>query len=323
MKVLFMGTPDFGARVLQGLVENNFEVVGVVTQPDRPSGRRNIFTPPAVKKTAQELGLPVMQVERLKEPEVLEDLRKFGRGAEVFVVAAFGMLLPGPVLEMPPLKCINVHGSLLPKYRGASPVVQALLEGSPETGVTIMLMEKGLDTGPMLSKAVVLVGPGETQISLMVKLAEAGSKLLVETLPAWGAGLITPQPQDNSQATLTGIIKKEAGKIDWNEPAGLIERKTRAYFPWPGAYTYWGNQTLKIIKAEVGSPELARSLEAEKVIPGKVLSEINQVKAGRTLAIATGAGLLLPLELQLAGKKVVPVKDFLLGQPDIIGSQLG
>ncbi len=315
-----MGTPEFGATVLKTLVDNGFEVTGVVTQPDRSSGRHKKLAAPPVKKIAQELNLPVMQLERLKGEKVIEDLRKFAGGAEVFVVAAFGMLLPGPVLEIPPLKCINVHGSLLPRYRGASPVAQAILDGCQETGVTIMLMEKGLDTGQMLSKTVVPVDSAETQLSLMAKLAKTGSELLVSTLPRWASGQIIPQPQDSSQASLTGIIKKEDGKINWSEPAEIIERKVRAYFPWPGTFTTWKGQTLKIIKARTINSELPVSPGSLPIPPGEV---VEGLVAGKPVPlISTGQGLLQPLEMQLPGKKPVQSPVFISGYPLFIGSML-
>jgi methionyl-tRNA formyltransferase len=194
-----MGTPEFGATILKALATApGIEVTGVVTQPDRPAGRKNQLTPPPVKVAAVELGLPIMQVEKLRDPAIQQQLKDFSREAEVFVVAAFGLILPVAVLNMPALKCINVHGSLLPEYRGASPVAQAILDGKAETGVTIMLMEKGLDTGAMLTKVVTPITPDDTQPSLMAKLAEDGAKLLLETLPRWAAGEITPEAQDDS-----------------------------------------------------------------------------------------------------------------------------
>ncbi len=323
LKILFMGTPELGATVLKALANSSHQVIGVVTQPDRPAGRKNVLTPPPVKVAAQELGLPIMQVEKLRGEQILGELREFSQAADVFVVAAFGMLLPTTVLEMPRLKCLNVHGSLLPKYRGASPVAQALLDGCLETGVTIMQMEKGLDTGPMLSKVVVPIASDETQASLMQKLAEAGVKVLLETLPAWAENRITPEVQDDSQATLTGIIKKEYGRINWAEPAVLIERKIRAYDPWPGVFTSWNGQQLKILKAEV---VLASALDTAEMLgneskPGRVsLAKIGGVER---LLIITGSGFLAPTLLQLAGKKVVNSKDFVQGQRAIINTVLG
>ncbi len=325
LKILFMGTPEFGATILRALASSPHEVVGVVSQPDKPAGRKNVLTPPPVKQAALELGLPIMQVERLRGAEILEELRRFSQEADVFVVAAFGMLLPVAVLEMPRLKCLNVHGSLLPAYRGASPVHQAILDGRSETGVTIMLMEKGLDTGPMLSKVAVPIAPDETQLTLMQKLAQAGSSLLLDTLPRWAVGEITPEPQDDSQATLTGIIKKEAGRINWHESAQLIERKTRAYDPWPGVFTTWNEQPLKILKADALLLTELTLLNPEALLtPGQTaLARVLGEGSSERWVIATGEGFLAPREVHLAGKKATNIRDFLQGQRAIIGAQLG
>ncbi len=320
-----MGTPQFGAVVLRRLAAD-FDVTGVVTQPDRPAGRKNILTPPPVKIAAQDLGLPLLQVEKLRSAESQAQLREFSAGAEAFVVASFGMLLPVAVLEMPPFQCINVHASLLPAYRGASPVVQALLDGLDQTGVTIMLMEKGLDTGPLLTQVVTPIEPQETQETLLAKLARDGAELLVQTLPRWFAGEITPQPQAAGQASQTGIIHKEAGQINWLESAVMLERKSRAYDPWPGIYTTWNDQTLKLGRCQVYSEAALISPVSPSLNrpPGQVfLSEIKGKGAVPQLLIATGEGLLAPLELQLPGKKMLPAADFLRGHRQIEGSLLG
>lgn len=319
-----MGTPQFGAAVLRRLAEK-FEVVGVVTQPDRPAGRKNILTPPPVKIAAQDLGLPVMQFEKLRSAESQAQLREFSAGADAFVVASFGMILPVAVLDMPPLKAINVHASLLPAYRGASPVVQALLDGLDQTGVTIMLMEKGLDTGPILTQVITPIDPAETQETLLAKLAKDGADLLVETLPRWAAGEITPQPQDASQASHTGIIQKEAGRINWQESATLIERKSRAYDPWPGIYTTWNGQTLKIGRSAVyHEADLSELPAPEHRQPGRVFfSPVKDKGNNPQLLIVTGEGFLAPQELQLPGKKMLPATEFSRGYRQIAGSMLG
>jgi len=317
LKILFMGTPEFGATILYALATApHLEVMGVVTQPDRPAGRKNQLSPPPVKVAAQELGLPLMQVERLRDSAVQAQLLEFSAGAEIFVVAAFGLILPIAVLNMPRLGCINVHGSLLPEYRGASPVAQAILDGKTETGITIMLMEKGLDTGPMLSKVVIPIEPEDTQPSLMDKLAKSGAALLLDTLPRWVAGQITPEKQDDTRATITGIIKKEYGLLDWNKPAASIECMTRAYYPWPGTYTFWQGQNLKITGATVFPEEVA-----ESAIPGTVV--LARVEGKERVLIATAKGWLAPRELQLPGKKAIPALEFVKGQRAIIGARLG
>ena len=294
-----------------------YPVVGVVTQPDRPAGRKNSLTPPAVKVTAQALNLPVLQLERLRSPDAQAHLRQFAGKADLFVVASFGMILPQAVLDMPRLHCLNVHASLLPAYRGASPVAQAILDGLSQTGVTIMKMEKGLDTGPMLGQVVVPIATAETQPTLLDKLAEAGSKLLLELLPGWVAGEIRPTPQDEAQATHTGIIKKEDGLINWSESAVLIERKSRAYDPWPGLFTYWNGQLLKL-----GICEVVADRPAQAARSGTVLLVAEDDGPPR-LVIATGKGWLAPHSLQLPGKKMTAADDFRRGYSAFVGAQLG
>ena len=314
LKILFMGTPGFGATVLRRLAQS-YSVVGVVTQPDRPAGRKNQLNPPEVKVAAQELGLPLLQLEGLRKPEPQAQLREFAGEANLFVVASFGMILPQAVLDIPALQCLNVHASLLPAYRGASPVAQAILDGLSETGVTIMKMEKGLDTGPMISRVVVPLASDETQPTLMDKLAAAGGQLLVETIPAWVAGQLQPQPQDSAEATHTGIIKKDDGRIDWQQSAVQIERKSRAYDPWPGIFTFWDGQLLKLGKCEVWPAE-------REVAPGQT-ALATQPGKGEQLVIGTGDDWLVPLSLQLPGKKMLPTKDFVRGYQHFIGTQLG
>ncbi len=308
--VLFMGTPELGATILRRLAAE-YRVVGVVTQPDRPAGRKNVLTPPPVKLTALDLGLPILQVESLRSPEAQATLRQFAAGAEAFIVAAFGMILPVAVLEMPPQKCLNVHASLLPAYRGASPVAQAILDGLPETGVTIMLIEKALDAGPILTQRQVSIDRNDTQTTLMDKVAATGAELLLDTLPGWFAGEVAPQIQDHNRATYTGIIKKEAGLINWNESAAVIERKARAYDPWPGIYTRWNEQTLKLGRCTV-----------VPLSPGFNPGQVELTEEGQLL-ITTGDGGLLPQSLQLPGKKMLSVEQFLQGYRQIIGTRLG
>lgn len=320
-----MGTPEFGAIVLRALVSSKHQVVGVVTQPDRPAGRKNLLTPPPVKMTALEFGLPLLQVAKLRNPAVQAQLQQFSQSADLFVVASFGMILPPAVLQLPRLGCLNVHGSLLPAYRGASPVAQAILDGVSESGVTIMLMERGLDTGPMLSRRVVPLDTHETQASLMLKLAQVGADLLLETLPAWANWQIEPTLQDQTQATITGIISKEAGRIVWSQSAAYIERMTRAYDPWPGTFTFWNGQLLKILRSEVVADAVLKIIKPADVVPTPGLALLAQTndRTHPQLVIATGAGWLAPHELQLAGKKPTNARDFVSGQPAIIGAVLG
>lgn len=295
-KVVFMGSPDFAIPALRQLAER-YPVIGVVTQPDRPAGRGRILTPPPVKPIALELGLEVIQPRRLREPDAMEKL--FAWSPDLIVVAAFGQILRKEVLELPRYGCINVHGSLLPRWRGAAPIQAAILAGDTETGITIMRMDAGIDTGDILSQQSLPINFEDTSLTLSNKLAELGGKLLIETLPDYFNGKITPHPQTPELATYAGLIKKEAGQLDFTQPAAVLARQVRAYNPWPGAYTLWQDQTLKIHKAHAA--------DKPGVLPEKTYIE------DHLPAIGTVAGLLLLDEVQPAGKRSMPGTVFLRG----------
>lgn len=308
-----MGTPDFAVPGLRALCENaaqhNWEVVAVVTQPDRPSGRGKKVVASPVKQDALAQGLPILQpVSLRKEPAAVAELRDLE--PDLFVVAAYGQILRKEVLAIPTHGPINVHASLLPAYRGASPITAALLDGLDETGISIMLMDEGMDTGPVLAQAKMPIVPDDTAATLGARLAELGAQLLVATLPAWLAGQITPIPQSElpGEPSLCRLIHKEAGEIDWQQPAVLIERMTRAYAPWPSAYTTWRGERFKIWQAEV--------VEG-KAEPGVV------VPKGDGVAVGTGDGLLRLVTVQPAGKRQLDIRSFLNGAPDFVGSRLG
>ena len=311
LRIIFMGTPDFGATVLHALIASTHQVVGVVTQPDRPAGRKNSLTPPPVKIVAQEVGLPVVQVERLRDPATHATLADFG--ADVFVVASFGIILPGAVLAIPPLGCLNVHASLLPAYRGASPITQAILDGHSETGITIMQMDKGLDTGVMLTKAAEPIRADDTTATLSARLADVGARLLLKTLPQWARGSLTPEAQDPTQATLTGLIKKEDGRIIWTQAAVHIERMTRAYDPWPGAFSVWNGQQLRVVRGHV---------VADDLLPGVVVARAVEGRRGLWPVVGTGNGALVLDRVQLAGKKEMSGGEFVRGYPAFATSTL-
>lgn len=307
-RLVFMGTPEFAVPALRALAAR-YEVALVVTQPDRPAGRSRAPRPPAVKTAAQALGLPVYQPDTLRGPEALSRLE--AARPEVIVVAAYGEILRRSVLSLPPRGCVNVHASLLPRHRGAAPVAAAILAGDRVTGVTIMLMDEGMDTGPILAQAEEPVRADDTAGTLTARLAELGARCLLDTLPRWLAGEIEPQPQDGSQATYAPRVTKEDGLIDWSEPAEVIERKVRAFDPWPGAYTYWQGRRLRIVRAGV----VAGWCGADE--PGTVLD------TAYGPAVATGGGALLLRELQLEGRCCVGCAEFLRGQRGFIGSVLG
>jgi methionyl-tRNA formyltransferase len=308
-RLVFMGTPDFAVPVLEALV-GRYQVVAVVTQPDRAAGRgqRAKFSP--VKKTALAHDLPLLQPPSLRRPEAAMELRELA--PDVIIVAAFGQILPPKVLAIPPHGCLNVHASLLPRYRGAAPIAAAILAGEEQTGVTIMLMDEGMDTGPILAQAECKIKPQDTTGSLSVKLAQQGADLLAETLPRWLESQIVPQPQDDSLATYCQMITKKDGLIDWSLPATDLWLRVRAYDPWPGAYTYWRGKRLKILRAR---PVTAVGTSDEE--PGRVTSLDNRV------AVVAGTDALLLEEIQLAGKKALAAQEFIRGQRNFIGSVLG
>ena len=308
-----MGTPAFAVPSLRALHEQGaaqgWQVVGVVTQPDRPKGRGRKVIQSPVKEYALSQNLPVLQPGRLRrEPESIAALEALA--LDLVVVAAYGQILPPSVLAIPEFGCINVHASLLPAYRGASPITAAILDGLEETGVTIMLMDEGMDTGPVLAQARQPIHPRDTAASLGARLAEQGAELLVHTLPGWLAGTVPPVPQEElpGEPSVCSLVKKEHGRIDWRQAARAIERMTRAYAPWPSAFTTWKGQPFKIWEAEV------RPGQAE---PGRV------VATPEGPAVGTGQGLLLLKRVQPAGKRIMSVEEFLRGARDFLGGKLG
>lgn len=305
-KIVFMGTPDFAVPALEALIEHH-NVVGVVTQPDRPAGRKKEPQPPPVKTIALQHGIPVFQPEKIRKPEAIEELQQFG-DIDAYVVAAFGQILPQTVLDIPRHGSINIHGSLLPRWRGAAPIHAAIREGDDETGITIMLMDAGLDTGPMLSKRTTPIHPDDTAQTVHDRLAVLGAELLIDTLPRYFSGEISPQAQPDEGVTYAPQIKKEEGNINWNDSAEAIERMVRAFTPWPGTFTYWNGRMLKILSGHVESGALPVGRVAEWADEG--------------IAIGTGSGVYVPEQVQIAGKKATSTEDFLRGYPDIIGATL-
>jgi len=298
-----MGSPDFSLSTLQALHEN-YTVAGVVTQPDRVAGRGRELKPPPIKSLALELGIPIIQPEKLREPEAMEQLRAWS--PDVIVVAAFGQILKQDVLDLPKYGCINVHASLLPRWRGAAPINAAILHGDEETGVTIMKMDVGLDTGPILSQRSVRIQPDETAGSLFETLATLGADLLLNTLPDYLNGAIEPRPQSDEGATYAAMMKKEDGLLDFSHSARELERKVRAFNPWPGTYFEWDGNLLKVHRA---SP--STSLRAGSGA-GKMREGERTVFSGLP-AVGTSDSLLVLEEVQPAGKKPMSGKAFLAG----------
>lgn len=297
-RLVFMGSPEFAVPILRSLAAQH-QICGVVTQPDRQAGRGRGLKAPAIKLAAIELGLPLIQPSRLKEPEAMAALRRWA--PEVIVVAAFGQILRLDVLILPAHGCLNVHASLLPRWRGAAPIQAAILAGDPETGVTIMRMDEGVDTGGILRQQRLAIRPDDTAASLAGRISAAGAGLLNEVLPGYLAGQIRPSAQDENLATKAPMLKKQDGLLDPNRPATELERRVRAFHPWPGAYIVWKGHTLKVLGAHVLPGAAA---------PGTHLA----LEEG--IAIGTPEGLLALDQVQLEGRKPVSGREFLAGARD-------
>lgn len=315
MKVVFMGTPDFAVDALQAIIEAGHEVTAVVTQPDKPKGRGKEMQATPVKTCALEHHIPVFQPVKVKEPEAVETLRSYE--ADIFVVVAFGQILSEEILQMPKYGCVNIHASLLPKYRGAGPIQWAIIDGEKETGITIQQMDKGVDTGDILFQSVVPIDAKETGESLFEKLAKAGAALIVEALPKIEAGEVTPRKQDESQASHAKMLQKSMSRIDWNRKAEELDCLIRGMISWPGASSGYHGKTLKIWQQE---PVAKDQLPAEALAgaePGTVIAVEKDA-----IYVQTGEGALKLTEVQLEGKKRMAVKDFLLGYPVQPGEML-
>ena len=300
MRIVFMGTPEFAVPSLDALLHSPDEVVGVVTQPDRPKGRGQELALSPVKLVAQRAQIPILQPLKMKDPAFLEALQAWR--PDLITVAAFGRILPKIILDLPPRGCVNVHASLLPKYRGAGPIQWAVINGERETGITTMLMDEGMDTGAILLQEPVAIAPDDTAGSLSVKLAAVGGRLLIETLHRLKEGRLTPCPQDSGQVSMAPLLKKEDGLLDWSLPAAAIANRVRGLSPWPGAYTYLGTDRWIVWKAQ------APDRSAPAVLPGTI---VEAAKEG--LLVATGFGALRVTEVQPANSRRMSVAQYLAG----------
>ncbi len=316
MRIVFLGTSSFGSPTLQRLVESDYEIVGVYTQPDRPSGRGRHESASPVKETAVARGLPVFQPPRISVPEAVEELRALR--PDVMVAAAYGQILRQPVLDVPPLGVLNIHPSLLPRYRGASPVAGAILAGDEETGVTIMRMVLALDEGPIVNQRRIAIDPRDTTGTLTERLALEGADLLLETLPRYLDSSLKPRPQDPALASYVSTVKKEDGLIDWTLPAVQIWRRVRAYNPWPGAFTHLDGVVLRVHQSWPLSNETGELPGTIVGIPDPVETEARD--AG--FAVQTGHGLLAVLRVQKEGRRALPATDFLRGERRFLGRHL-
>ena len=315
MRIVFMGTPDFSVPALKALVEAGHQVIAVVTQPDKPKGRGKEVQMTPVKIQAMEYGIPVYQPAKVREASFVEVLK--GLEADVYVVIAFGQILPKAVLELPKYGCINIHASLLPKYRGAAPIQWCVIDGERETGITTMMMDVGLDTGDMLEKAVIPIEEKETGGSLHDKLSMAGGDLILSTLKKLEEGTLVRMPQTDEGTCYAKMLTKSLGDIDWNQSAVSIERLIRGLNPWPSAYTMWNGKTIKIWAADVIAGREAAEFLSESGVPAETGTAPGTVVCSdkRGLVVCTGGGLLSIRELQMEGKKRMDTPAFLRGYP--------
>lgn len=307
MRIVFMGTPSFAVPSLRALVEAGYEIAAVVSQPDRPKGRKKVLTPPPVKEAALELGLPVLQPERMRNEEAIAELATYK--PDLIVTAAYGQILPKGVLELPPHGCINVHGSLLPKYRGGAPIQRSIINGEAETGVTIMYMAEGLDTGDMISSVALPIEHDDTAGTMFEKLSIAGAKLLLDTLPPLLRGELKAVPQDESLATYAPNLTREDERIDWNKAALSIYNQVRGLSPMAGAFTMLHGEVFKVW----GCQPLEREGSSQ---PGTIVSA-----SAEGIIVQTGQGQLLLTTIQPAGKRMMQVSDWIQGAREIVGAR--
>jgi len=308
MRIVFMGTPEFAVPSVEALLKSEDRVVGIVTQPDRPRGRGQRLSPSPVKVIARREQIPVLQPAKMKDPSFMAELS--GWKPDVIAVAAFGRILPPAILSFPPRGCINVHASLLPKYRGAGPIQWALINGETETGITTMLMDEGMDTGAILLQATMAIGQDDTAGSLSSRLADLGGRLLVETLAQLKTGTLTPRSQDHGQATVAPLLKKEDGAVNWTMSATSIANRIRGLTPWPGAYTFLRMDRWTISRSVALD-------EATNLAPGQITALTKDA-----IHVATGKGVLAIRELQAANGRRMPAGQYLAGHPLETGMQL-
>jgi methionyl-tRNA formyltransferase len=310
IKTILMGTPEFAERTFRKIypvLQDKFEIIAVVTALDKPVGRKQILTPSSVKKWAEENRLPVLQPQKIRDSEWIKRIQELN--PELIILCAYGQIIPKEILDIPKHGALNIHPSLLPKYRGASPIQATILNGDTETGVTLMLMDEEMDHGPIISNFQFTISNKITYKELEHKLIDVSADLLIKTLPDWIEEKIKAQAQDHSKASFCKIIKKEHGKINWDKSAQEIERQIRAFYEWPGSFAEFQNKILKILEIDILNKNTDHKI-------GEVFSE------DKNLAIQTGNGILILKQVQPEGKKTMPVRDFLNGHPEIIGSNL-
>jgi len=318
IRTILMGTPEFAENIFRkfySALNSQFEVISVITAPDKPVGRKQVLSSSPVKKWALEGNFEVLEPDKIRKPEWVAKIRELA--PDLIILCAYGQIIPKEILDIPKYKALNIHPSLLPKYRGASPIQSVILNGDKETGVSLMIMDAEMDHGPIIAKLKIKSQKSKiTYTELSKELSDLGAELLIKTLPDYADGKIKPQEQDHSQATFCKLIKKEDGKIDWNKSAEEIERQIRAYQEWPESYTGFNGKILKIIDADpVKSPAAINGASSKKI--GEVFLVNN-----KNLAVQTGQDILIIELLQLEGKKPTTAKDFLNGYPEIVGTIL-
>ncbi len=321
MSLVFIGTPAFAVPCLQRLVADGHTITAVVTQPDRPAGRGRLPRPPAVKIAALKLGLPVLQPNTLRDPEVFSQLSALT--PEAIVAVAYGQILRPELLAIPPRGVLNIHPSLLPRWRGASPIPAAILAGDEQTGVTIMLMDAGMDSGPILTQRPCPIDPADTTASLAEELSHVGAGLLAETLPRWLAGEIEPSPQDEARVTTCPLLRKEDGLIDWTLPATDIWRSVRAYNPWPGAHTRLDGEMIHIWRAWPIAGNSGQLPGTVLLLSSDQLSTIPEPVEDGAFGVQANESILAVLWVQRASRRALPANEFLRGAPNLIGRRLG
>lgn len=308
MNIVFMGTPDFAVPSLEALIEQGYNVVGVVTQPDRPQGRKKILTPTPVKEAALKHGLPVLQPQRMRAPEAVEELAALS--PDLIVTAAYGQILPAAVLEMPKYGCLNVHGSLLPKYRGGAPIQRSIINGEKETGITLMYMAEGLDTGDMIAKAVLPIEDEDTSGSVFSKLSIAGAKLLIEQLPRVLDGTADRIPQKEEDSSYARNLTREDERIDWNASSRDIFNRVRGLVPFSGGFTLWNDEIFKVW--EIAKPSQAGEGNGSQGSSGQAPGTVLNVSANG-IEVKTGDGSVVLTRVQPAGKKAMEASEFVRG----------
>lgn len=313
IKTVFMGTSPLSAKILSELIQAKYNIVGVYTKQDKKVGRNQQISESAVKKIALENNLEIFQPTRFDD-ETVAELKKLK--PDLILVAAYGKILPSSVLEIPGFGCLNVHVSLLPKFRGPSPIQNALLSGDKKTGTTIMLMDEGIDTGDIITQQEIEIDPDDTTQSLTEKLSDSGAKLLLETIPLWVGRKIEPVKQDNSEATLCQLIEREDGKIFWEEEATNIYNRYRALYPWPGIFTYWKKADGSLLRLKLLKVSLHKNNPVNPHLTGEVF------ELGDKIGVQTLKGVICLEEIQLEGKKPSDIKAFINGYPDFIGTIL-